>query len=188
MPKCSMVVSVTLLALFLSIASSASAAAEDWGAIHRQMGATGKNGYRPYSSRGYQNSVRSHAQTLYSYGQSVQQIPVETAQEHLTQIQSGVASVKKEIAKIDPETAAKAGVQEHIALISRTLTDCEKMCAALEKSIAEQKTDSAGLSAECKVIEQHVDIVRKEETAMLKKMGITLPETRQEGKDKEVKK
>ena len=106
----------------------------------------------------------------------------------LTQIQSGLASVQKGTAKIDPEMAAKAGVQEHIALISRTLTDCEKMCAALEKSIAEHKTDSAALSAECKVIEQHLDVVRKEETAMLKKMGITLPETRQEGKDKEVKK
>ncbi len=33
----------------------------DWNAIHRQMGATGKNGYRPMTSRAYQNSARFHA-------------------------------------------------------------------------------------------------------------------------------
>ncbi len=40
-------------------ASPSPLASEDWNAIHRQMGATGKNGYRPMTSRAYQSSARS---------------------------------------------------------------------------------------------------------------------------------
>ena len=89
------------------VASPSPIGSEDWDAIHRQMGATGKNGYRPMTSRAYQSSARFHSRALNSYGTLVQQVPVETARDHLTQIQSSVAAVKKEIKKIDPETAGR---------------------------------------------------------------------------------
>ncbi len=50
----------------------------DSDAIHRQMGVTGKNGYRPMTSRAYQHTARFHAHALNSYGTDVEQVPVET--------------------------------------------------------------------------------------------------------------
>lgn len=35
------------------VASPSPMGSEDWNAIHRQMGATGKNGYRPMTSRAF---------------------------------------------------------------------------------------------------------------------------------------
>jgi hypothetical protein len=61
------------------VASPSPIGSEDWDAIHRQMGATGKNGYRPMTSRAYQSSARFHSRALNSYGTLVQQVPVETA-------------------------------------------------------------------------------------------------------------
>ncbi len=149
---------------------------EDWNAIHRQMGATGKNGYRPMTSRAYQNSARFHARALNSYGTVVEQVPVETAREHLTQIQTSVAAIKKEIKKIDPETAEKAGVQENVATILKQLAECEKMCAMADKAMVGEKVENAAVCTHCASLEKQLAIIRKEEDAMLKKLGITLPE------------
>lgn len=175
MPKCSMVVSVTLLALFLSIASSASAAAEDWGAIHRRMGATGKNGYRPMSSHAYQSTARVHARALHSYGQNIEQVPVETVQEHLTQIKTNVAATKAEIAKLPPEAVAVPGVKEHLDAISKQLAECEKMCSMADKSAAGAKADNVAMCEHCVGLEKKLKAIQAEEAAMLKKLGIELP-------------
>ncbi len=158
---------------------------EDWGAIHRQMGATGKNGYRPMTSRAYQSSAKFHSRALNSYGTECQQVPVETAREHLTQIQSSVAAVKKEIKKIDPETAEKAGIQEHVAAITKQLAECEKMCSMADKAIAGEKVENAAICTHCTSIEKQLAIIRKEEDAMLKKLGITIPDEHADHKDHE---
>ncbi|MBL8818449.1 MAG: hypothetical protein JNL58_20650 [Planctomyces sp.] len=149
---------------------------EDWAAIHRQMGATGKNGYRPMTSRAYQSSARFHTRALNAYGSVCKEVPVETAQEHLNQVKSAVAAVKKEISKIDTETAQKAGIQENVAKIKSQLAECEKMCSMADKAISGEKVDSKTVCAHCVSLEKQLAEIRKEEDAMLKKLGIALPE------------
>jgi hypothetical protein len=167
------------------VASPSPIGSEDWDAIHRQMGATGKNGYRPMTSRAYQSSARFHSRALNSYGTLVQQVPVETARDHLTQIQSSVAAVKKEIKKIDPETAEKAGVQENVATILKQLAECEKMCSMADKAITGEKVENAAICTHCTSIEKQLAVIRKEEDAMLKKLGISLPGEHADHKDHE---
>ncbi len=167
------------------VASPSPIGSEDWDAIHRQMGATGKNGYRPMTSRAYQSSARFHSRALNSYGTLVQQVPVETARDHLTQIQSSVAAVKKEIKKIDPETAEKAGVQENVATILKQLAECEKMCSMADKAITGEKVENAAICTHCTPIEKQLAVIRKEEDAMLKKLGISLPGEHADHKDHE---
>ncbi len=157
-------------------ASPSPVASGDWNAIHRQMGATGKNGYRPMTSRAYQSSARFHSRALNSYGAECQQVPVETAREHLTQVQSSVAAVKKEIKKIDSETATKAGIQEDVAAIMKQLDECEKMCGMADKAIAGEKVENAPVCAHCTSIEKQLLAIRKSEDAMLKKLGISIPD------------
>ena len=151
---------------------------EDWKAIHRQMGATGKSGYgyRPMTSRAYQSSARFHSRALNSYGSECQQVPVETAREHLVQIQSSVAAVKKEIQKIDTETATKAGIEENVAAIMKQLAECEKMCGMADKAITGEKVENVAICAHCTSIEKQLTAIRKEEDAMLKKFGISIPD------------
>ena len=158
---------------------------EDWNAIHRQMGATGKNGYRPMTSRAYQSSARFHSRALNSYGTECQQVPPETAKEHLTQIQTNVAAVKKEIKKIDSETAAKAGIEENVASIMKQLAECEKMCGMADKAIAGEKVETVAICAHCTSIEKQLAAIRKEEDAMLKKLGISIPDEHADHKDHE---
>jgi hypothetical protein len=167
------------------VASPSPIGSEDWDAIHRQMGATGKNGYRPMTSRAYQSSARFHSRALNSYGTLVQQVPVETARDHLTQIQSSVAAVKKEIKKIDPETSEKAGVQENVATILKQLAECEKMCSMADKAITGEKVENAAICTHCTSIEKQLAVIRKEEDAMLKKLGISLPGEHADHKDHE---
>ncbi len=102
-------------------------------------------------------------------------MPVETAREHLTQVQSSVAAVKKEIKKIDSETATKAGIQEDVAAIMKQLDECEKMCGMAEKAIAGGKVENAPVCAHCASIEKQLLAIRKSEDAMLKKLGIDIP-------------
>ena len=166
-------------------ASPSPMGSEDWNAIHRQMGATGKNGYRPMTSRAYQSSARFHSRALNSYGTECQQVPAETAKEHLTQIQSSVAAVKKEIKKIDTETATKAGIEENVASIMKQLAECEKMCGMADKAITGEKVENAAICAHCTSIEKQLAAIRKEEDAMLKKLGISLPEEHTDHKDHE---
>ena len=174
------------LAFAAEVAASPSPmGSEDWDAIHRQMGATGKNGYRPMTSRAYQNSARFHSRALNSYGTTVQQVPVETAREHLTQIQSSVAAVKKEIKKIDTETAAKAGIEDNVAAIMKQLAECEKMCSMADKAITGEKVENAAICTHCTSIEKQLAVIRKEEDAMLKKLGITIPDEHADHKDHE---
>ncbi len=149
---------------------------DDWATIHRQMGATGKNGYRPMTSRAYQNSARFHSRALNSYGTVVERIPAETAREHLTQIQTSVAAINKEIKKIDPETAEKAGVQENVAALLKQLAECEKMCSMADKAIDGEKVDNSAVCTHCVSLEKQLAAIRKEEDAMLKKLGIALPQ------------
>ena len=167
------------------VASPSPIGSEDWDAIHRQMGATGKNGYRPMTSRAYQSSARFHSRALNSYGTLVQQVPVETARDHLTQIQSSVAAVKKEIKKIDPETAEKAGVQENVATILKQLAECEKMCSMADKAITGEKVENAAICTHCTSIEKQLAVIRKEEDAMLKNLVISLPGEHADHKDHE---
>ena len=166
-------------------ASPSPMGSEDWNAIHRQMGATGKNGYRPMTSRAYQSSARFHSRALNSYGTECQQVPAETAKEHLTQIQSSVAAVKKEIKKIDTETATKAGIEENVASIMKQLAECEKMCGMADKAITSEKVENAAICTHCTSIEKQLAAIRKEEDAMLKKLGISLPEEHTDHKDHE---
>jgi len=166
-----------------STASPSAMGSEDWKATHRQMGATGKNGYRPMTSRAYQNTARFHSRALNSYGTTVQQVPVETAREHLTQIQSSVAAVKKEIKKIDTETATKAGIEENVASIMKQLAECEKMCGMADKAIAGEKVENVAICAHCTSIEKQLAAIRKEEDAMLKKLGIDIPDEHADHKE-----
>lgn len=159
--------------------AASAAGTEDWGAIHRQMGATGKNGYRPMTSRAYQNSARFHVRALNNYGSVVERVPVETAREHLTQIQSSVGAVRKEINKIDPETAKKAGVQENVAAILKQLAECEKMCSMADKAMTGEEVDTAAVCTHCVSLEKQLAAIRKEEDALLKKLGIALPDERE---------
>ena len=168
-----------------AVASPSPMGSEDWNAIHRQMGATGKNGYRPMTSRAYQSSARFHSRALNSYGTECQQVPAETAKEHLTQIQSSVAAVKKEIKKIDTETATKAGIEENVASIMKQLAECEKMCGMAEKAIAGEKVENVAICAHCTSIEKQLAAIRKEEEAMLKKLGISIPDEHADHKDHE---
>ena len=156
------------------------AQADDWKTIHQQMGATGKNGYRPMTSRAYQSSARFHAQALNSYGTTIKEVPVETAREHLSQVKAGVAAVKKEISKIDAETATKAGITENLAKLKTQLADCEKTCSLTEKAITDDKVDSVAVCSHCASLEKQLKAIQVEEAAMLKKMGIELPDAHNE--------
>jgi hypothetical protein len=172
------------LAFAAEVAASPSLiGSEDWNAVHRQMGATGKNGYRPMTSRAYQSSARFHSRALNSYGTECQQVPAETAKEHLTQIQSSVAAVKKEIKKIDTETATKAGIEENVASIMKQLAECEKMCGMADKAIAGEKVENVAICAHCTSIEKQLAAIRKEEDAMLKKLGISIPDEHADHKE-----
>ena len=157
--------------------SSATAvgAVEDFNSIHQRMGATGKNGYRPMSSRAYQNTVQVHARALKFYGSNCAQIPVETVQEHVTQIRTNVAATKKEIAKLPPEAVATAGVKEHLDAIAKHLAACEKMCAVAEKSVTDAKSDNVAICTHCVDLEKELKALQKEEDALLKKLGISIP-------------
>lgn len=177
-----------LLLIPLAFAAAAAASpspirSEDWNAIHRQMGATGKNGYRPMTSRAYQSSARFHSRALNSYGTECEQVPAETAKEHLSQIQSSVAAVKKEIKKIDTETATKAGIEENVASIMKQLAECEKLCGMADKAIAGEKVENVAICAHCSSIEKQLAAIRKEEEAMLKKLGIEIPDEHADHKE-----
>ena len=163
--------------VFAQALSSAVAvgAVEDFNSIHQRMGATGKNGYRPMSSRAYQNTAQVHARALNSYGRNCEQVPVETVHEHVTQIRTSVAATKKEIAKLPPEAVATEGIKEHLDAIAKHLATCEKMCAMAEKSVTDAKSENVAICTHCVDLEKELKALQKEEDALLKKLGITIP-------------
>lgn len=164
-----------LLCAQMAVSPDVAGAAEDWKSIHARMGATGKNGYRPMSSRAFQNSAQVHARTLGTYGRNCEQVPVETVQEHLTQIRANVTATKKEIAKLPPEAVATPGVKEHLDAIAKQLAACEKLCAMAEKSATAAKSDNVAMCQHCLGLEKELKALQKEEDALLQKLGIPIP-------------
>ncbi len=141
---------------------------------HKQTGSVGR-GYRPYSAWTYQNSARTHAQALNAYGRNSQQLPPETAREHLTEIQRNLAATRKEITKLGPEAAQEAEVQEHVVALEKHLAECEKLCGMMEKTIGEDRVEAAQMCAHCSGLEAKLKEAEAEHRALLKKLGIDLP-------------
>ena len=141
---------------------------------HQQSGSIG-GGYRPLSARSYQQSAQIHAQALNAYGQNCQQLPAETAREHLTAIQQNVAATRKEIAKLGDEAAKEADVQEQVATLQKHLTECEKLCDMMGKTIKDDGVETVQMCAHCSGLEAKLKAAETEHQALLKKLGIEVP-------------
>lgn len=141
---------------------------------HKQTGSIG-NGYRPWSAWTYQDSARRNAEALSTYGQHVQQLPPATAKEHLDEIRKNVAATKAEIAKLGDEAAREADVKNDVDALTKHLTECEQLCAMMDKAIGENEVDAAKVCAHCSGLEDKLKAAEAEHRALLKKLGIEPP-------------
>ena len=141
---------------------------------HRQTGTIG-NGYRPWSAWTYQESARRHAEALNTYGHHVKQLPPATAKEHLDEIRKNVTATKKEVAKLGDEAAKEADVKNHFDALTKQLTECEQLCASMEKTIGEDGVDAEKMCTHCSGLTEKLKVVETEHRALLKKLGIEPP-------------
>ena len=63
-----------------------------------------------------------------------------------------------------------------MAAILKQLAECEKMCSMADKAIAGENVEYAAVCSHCASLEKQLAEIRKEEDAVLKQLGITLPE------------
>jgi cytochrome c556 len=143
---------------------------------HKQTGSMG-NGYRPWSAWTYQRSARRNAEALSTYGQNVQQIPPATAKEHLDEIRKNLAATKSEIAKLGDEAAQEADVKHDVGVLTKHLTECEQLCASIEKAIGEGEVDTEKVCAHCSGLEDKLKAAEAEHRALLKKLGLEPPKS-----------
>ena len=143
---------------------------------HKQSGSIG-NGYRPFSAWTYQNSARTHAQTLNAYGQNCKQLPPATAKEHLDEIRRNVASSKAEIAKLGADATKEADVKQEVDALTKHLAECEKLCGLMDTTIDKDSVENAKMCAHCSGLETKLKAAEMEHQALLKKLGIELPAT-----------
>ncbi len=59
------------------------------------------------------------------------------------------------------------------------------MCSMADKAITGEKVENAAICTHCTSIEKQLAVIRKEEDAMLKKLGISLPGEHADHKDHE---
>lgn len=145
---------------------------------HQQTGTIG-GGYRPWSAWNYVNTARTNADTLSAYGQHAQQLPAETAQEHLTEIQRNLESSKKELAKLGAEAAQEAGVHEQVASIEKHLTAAGKMCSMMEKTITKEGVATHEMCTHCMETSKELKAAEDETLKLMKTLGISPPSAAQ---------
>lgn len=143
---------------------------------HNRTGSMG-NGYRPWSAWTYQESARRHAEALNTYGKHVKQLPPATAKEHLDEIRKNVAASKAEIAKLGDEAAKEADVKNHVDALTKQLTECEQLCASMEKTIGEEGVDTVKMCAHCFGLTEKLKMAETEHRALLKKLGLEPPKS-----------
>lgn len=141
---------------------------------HSQRGSIG-NGYRPWSAWTYQRAAQTHAQALNAYGKNNEQVAPATAEEHLTEIKRNLSAAKTEIEKLGSEAAQDAEVQDEVKALENTLAECQQLCGKMEKSIGDEKVDTAELCSHCSGLEEKLKKVEKEHQALMKSLGIELP-------------
>lgn len=141
---------------------------------HSQRGSIG-NGYRPWSAWTYQQSAQTHAQALNAYGQKNEQVSPATADEHLTEIKRNLSAAKAEVAKLGSQAAQDAEVQEELKAVEKTLAECQLLCSKMEKTIGDDKVDTAELCSHCSGLEEKLKKVETEHQALMKSLGIESP-------------
>ncbi len=137
---------------------------------HRQTGAfTG--GYRPYSAYSYTQAAVAHADALNSYG-GVQQVPVETAQEHLDEIKRNIAASSKEVKKLDADSAQKANVHELAKSIQAHNAAADQAASSAQEEI--KKTGSVNISSSphYQTMSHELNAAASAHRQMLKTLGI----------------
>ena len=83
------------------------------------------------------------------------------------------------------ENASSLRKQDMMFAILKQLAECEKMCSMADKAITGEKVENAAICTHCTSIEKQLAVIRKEEDAMLKKLGISLPGEHADHKDHE---
>ncbi|MEO8497838.1 MAG: hypothetical protein ABI614_22455 [Planctomycetota bacterium] len=143
---------------------------------HKQTGSIG-NGYRPWSAWTYQESARRNAAALSTYGHHVEQVPPATAKEHLDEISKNLAATKAELAKLGDEAAREADLKKDVDVLTSHLTECEQLCASIEKAIGEGEVDAEKVCAHCSGLEDKLKAAEAEHRALLKKLGLEPPKS-----------
>jgi cytochrome c556 len=141
---------------------------------HQRTGTVG-NGYRPYSAWTYQNSAASHAQALSAYGEGCQQLPPETAKEHLAEVRRNVTATKKEISKLGPDVEKDAELKKTIDSLQKTLAECEELCGHADAAIGDKEVQSKPFCAHCSSLTGKLEQARKQHDELIQKLGIPHP-------------
>ncbi|MBX3444903.1 MAG: hypothetical protein KF774_21055 [Planctomyces sp.] len=128
-------------------------------------------GYRPYSAWSYQNNARVHAQSLYTYGRTVDKCDPATVREHVAEVKKNVAAAKKEVAALGDEAAKKADVKQHVDAMTKHYDEVEKMCKMIESSL----DDNDVVCDCCKTIDDELAKAEGEHKKMLDTLGVHLP-------------
>ena len=86
-----------------------------------------------------------------------------------------VDAAKAEVAKLGTEAAQEAEIQDEVKAVEKTLAECQQLCSKMEKTIGDDKVDTAELCSHCSGLEEKLKKVDKEHQALMKSLGIESP-------------
>lgn len=138
---------------------------------HAQVGSfTG--GYRPLSAYTYSQAASLHAQALNSYS-GVEQLPAETAQEHLKEISRNLEASSKELKKLDAATAQNApDVHQLAQTIQEHYTAAQKSAQMAQQEITQTGKASITGNPNYSTMTHHLNAAASAHRQMLKTLGI----------------